>query len=133
VVEDGDNAVQCEEHDQRVTSVGRYLRKLSIDELPQLVNVVLGNMSLVGPRPHVPALDREQLSVLPGYMDRYLVKPGITGLAQISGYRGSTTLPGSMYLRLKADLEYMRKRSIWLDVWILVKTIPAILLRQNAY
>lgn len=133
VMEDGEKAVQCEANDPRVTPVGRYLRKLSIDELPQLVNVLVGDMSLVGPRPHPPALDRAFASVLPGYMERYYAKPGITGLAQILGYRGPTKNPGLMERRINADTEYVRRCSLLFDLWILLKTVPLILSGENAF
>jgi len=132
VMEDGEKAVQCELNDPRVTPVGRYLRKLSIDELPQLVNVLIGDMSLVGPRPHPPALDRTFASMLPGYMERYKAKPGITGLAQILGYRGPTKNPGLMKHRINADAEYVRGCSFLLDLFILLKTIPLVLSGENA-
>lgn len=131
VMEDGECAVQCIRKDPRVTSVGRFLRKYSIDELPQLFNVVMGDMSLVGPRPHPPALDREFAQV-PGYMSRYRVKPGMTGLAQVLGYRGPTTASNSMELRISADIEYIKRQSLMLDVLIILKTLPAVLFNQNA-
>jgi lipopolysaccharide/colanic/teichoic acid biosynthesis glycosyltransferase len=132
VMEDGEKAIQCEVNDPRVTSVGRYLRKLSIDELPQLVNVLRGDMSLVGPRPHPPALDKAFASMLPDYMERYNAKPGITGLAQILGYRGPTKNPGLMERRISADTEYVRRCSFLLDLWILLKTVPLVVTGQNA-
>ncbi len=133
VLEEGECAVQCKTSDARVTRVGRILRKLSLDELPQILNVVAGDMSLVGPRPHPPALDREFAARVPGYMSRYQVKPGVTGLAQVLGYRGPTSAPGLMEYRVKADLEYVRRQSFLLDLLILLKTLPAVFTLKNAF
>jgi putative colanic acid biosysnthesis UDP-glucose lipid carrier transferase len=133
VLEDGERAVQCLPNDYRVTPVGRILRKFSLDELPQLFNVLAGDMSLVGPRPHPPALDRTFASALPRYMNRYTVKPGMTGLAQVLGFRGPTTTLDHMESRITADIDYIRNHSIILDLLILMKTVPAVLFRQNAF
>jgi len=112
----GDNGVQA-------TKLGRILRSLSIDELPQLWNVVKGDMALVGPRPHPIALDVDMVTHHPGLMERYAVHPGITGLAQISGARGPIAGPGDMRRRLALDLQYVRRQSRLLDVLILFRTI----------
>ena len=111
VLEDGESAVQCLPNDCRVTPVGRILRKFSIDELPQFFNVLAGDMSLVGPRPHPPALDRTFAAALPRYMNRYKVKPGMTGLAQVLGFRGPTTTLDHMESRISADIDYIRNHS----------------------
>lgn len=112
--------------DPRVTPVGRILRKTSLDELPQLINVLIGDMSLVGPRPHVPGmlaggLLYEQLT--PYYFQRHHMRPGITGLAQVSGYRGDTSVPLSAVERLDHDLQYIEKWSLWLDFSIIIRTL----------
>lgn len=112
--------------DPRVTPLGRILRKTSFDELPQLINVLIGDMSLVGPRPHVPGMLAggilyEQLT--PYYFQRHNMRPGITGLAQASGYRGSTTVPLSAIERLDHDLQYIERWSLWLDLIIILRTV----------
>ncbi len=112
--------------DPRVTPVGRILRKTSLDELPQLINVLKGDMSLVGPRPHVPGMLAAGLlyeQFTPYYFQRHNMRPGITGLAQVSGYRGSTTVPLSAIERLDHDLQYIEKWSLWLDLSIIVRTV----------
>lgn len=116
---------QATADDPRVTPLGRILRKTSLDELPQLINVLMGDMSLVGPRPHVPGmlaggLLYEQLT--PYYFQRHSMRPGITGLAQVSGYRGDTTVPLSAIERLDHDLQYIQKWSLWLDLSIIIRT-----------
>jgi putative colanic acid biosynthesis UDP-glucose lipid carrier transferase len=131
VTEDGETAVQCSHNDPRVTPLGHLLRKYSVDELPQLVNVLSGEMSIVGPRPHPQSLD-EEFGNLSGYADRYLVRPGITGLAQILGYRGPTLSLDAMQRRVNADLEYIRRRSLRFDLYIILRSIPAVLVRRNA-
>jgi putative colanic acid biosysnthesis UDP-glucose lipid carrier transferase len=131
VLEDGEFAVQCRINDHRVTYLGHFLRKFGIDELPQLANVVLGDMSLVGPRPHAPAQDQEFISTVPDYLNRYQVKPGITGLAQILGYRGPAIVLASMAVRVEADNTYVRNQSILLDLMIILLTIPAIIFTSN--
>jgi len=112
--------------DPRVTPVGRILRKTSLDELPQLINVLVGDMSLVGPRPHVPGmlaggLLYEQLT--PYYFQRHHMRPGITGFAQVAGYRGDTSVPLSAIERLDHDLQYIEKWSLWLDFSIIIRTL----------
>jgi lipopolysaccharide/colanic/teichoic acid biosynthesis glycosyltransferase len=112
--------------DVRVTRVGRVLRKLSIDELPQLFNVLLGNMSLVGPRPHAPGTSAAGQRVdllIENYARRHLVKPGITGLAQVRGFRGGMTTFEQVSRRVQCDLEYITHQSIWLDIKIMVMTL----------
>ena len=123
VAEDGDVVVQASRGDCRVTRVGYWLRRTSIDELPNLFNVLTGEMSLVGPRPHALAHDREWSVVLPDYNNRFLAKPGITGLAQVQGWRGETPNVESMAGRIACDLEYIRRWSIGLDLLIFVRTL----------
>jgi lipopolysaccharide/colanic/teichoic acid biosynthesis glycosyltransferase len=112
--------------DPRVTPIGRLLRKTSLDELPQLINVLKGDMSLVGPRPHVPGMLAGGLPyehLLPYYFQRHAMRPGITGLAQVNGFRGSTSAPASAIERLDCDLRYIQSWSLALDVSILARTI----------
>ena len=123
VVEDGDVIEHATRRDCRTTRIGRLLRRTSLDELPQLINVLKGEMSLVGPRPHALAHDRYYETVVDNYADRFLVKPGITGLAQISGCRGEITSTRCMAQRVDYDLSYIHRWSVWLDVWILLKTL----------
>jgi len=112
--------------DARITAIGRLLRKTSLDEIPQLINVVKGEMSLVGPRPHVPgmlAADMLYEDLVPYYFQRHAVKPGITGLAQVKGCRGSTKEAGAAIERIDNDLEYIARQSIALDMSIMVRTV----------
>ncbi len=111
--------------DPRVTPVGRLLRRSSLDELPQLINVLKGDMSLVGPRPHVPGMLAGGMlyeELTPYYFQRHTMRPGITGLAQVSGYRGSTVAPLSAIERLDYDLQYITRWSLWLDLLIMMRT-----------
>jgi putative colanic acid biosynthesis UDP-glucose lipid carrier transferase len=117
---------QATRNDPRVTKIGRILRKTSIDELPQVLNVIYGNMSLVGPRPLILAQNEENAKNIEGYRNRHLVKPGITGLAQAKGYRGETELPNSIYFRYKLDMYYIKNWSVVFDlnlIWITAKNI----------
>ena len=125
--------VQCRKHDARVTRIGQSLRRTSVDELPQLFNVLLGTMSLVGPRPHPLKLDDQFSTKIPGYTQRFLVKPGITGLAQIRGYRGPTESLKDMQCRIAADQAYVRNQSLKLDIGILLATIPSVFKGTNAF
>ncbi len=118
--------------DPRVTRVGRWLRRTSLDELPQLINVLRGEMSLVGPRPHALAHDRFYAAQIPGYGLRYNVKPGITGLAQIEGLRGPTQTVELMARRVDRDLVYIADWSLRLDVWILLRTLATCLFHKGA-
>ncbi|RKP53611.1 undecaprenyl-phosphate glucose phosphotransferase [Pararobbsia silviterrae] len=118
--------------DGRITTVGRFLRRSSLDELPQLFNVVGGSMSLIGPRPHAAEHNELYRRLIPGYMLRHSVKPGITGWAQINGLRGITDTPDKMERRVEYDRYYITNWSLWLDLEILVKTIPSIILGRNA-
>ena len=133
VTEDGDEVVQAARNDSRVTRIGAFLRVYSLDELPQLVNVVRGEMSLVGPRPHAVAHDRLYGGLIPQYKLRQSVKPGITGWAQVNGYRGSTPTLDLMRRRVDHDLWYVRRRSLLLDLSILLRTPVEMLRRRNAY
>jgi len=122
VMEDGDKVYkQATQDDDRITAIGKILRRTSLDELPQLINVILGSMSLVGPRPHAVAVNENYRKQISGYMVRHKVKPGITGLAQVNGYRGGDDLH-SMSKRIEYDLIYLRSWNIWLDIMIVLKT-----------
>jgi len=128
-----DGIVQARRHDSRVTRIGLLLRKTSLDELPQLFNVVLGSMSLVGPRPHAVAHNEMYRKTIKGYMSRHQIKPGITGLAQISGCRGETETVQKMKKRIEFDLYYIRSWSLILDLKIMVLTIKQVFLNKNVY
>jgi exopolysaccharide biosynthesis polyprenyl glycosylphosphotransferase len=123
VLENGPMVQQVVRGDKRVTRVGRWLRRTSIDELPQLLNVIRGEMSLVGPRPHALAHDHYYEQHLPDYCARFLVRPGITGWAQINGLRGETPTIEDMRRRLEFDLWYVQNRSHAIDLMILVRTV----------
>jgi putative colanic acid biosynthesis UDP-glucose lipid carrier transferase len=133
VLEDGDQVQQATRTDSRVTSLGRFLRRYSLDELPQLINVLQGRMSLVGPRPHAVAHNEEYRRLIKGYMVRHKAPPGITGLAQINGCRGETTRIEDMQARVNYDLEYLRRWSPLLDLKILALTAVRVLKDDNAY
>jgi undecaprenyl-phosphate galactose phosphotransferase/putative colanic acid biosynthesis UDP-glucose lipid carrier transferase len=133
VLENGPAIRQATRNDDRVTRVGRMLRASSIDELPQLINVLRGDMSLVGPRPHALAHDTEYGDSIADYAFRHHVKPGITGWAQVNGLRGETARVELMIKRVEYDLWYIRNWSIWLDLWTLARTCLEVLRRQNAY
>jgi putative colanic acid biosynthesis UDP-glucose lipid carrier transferase len=133
VTEDGDSIKQASKDDQRFTPVGGILRRYSLDELPQLVNVFFGQMSLVGPRPHAVAHNEQYRKLIKGYMVRHKVLPGITGLAQVNGLRGETRTIEQMQDRVRYDLEYLRSWSIMLDLKIIVKTALGIFKDGNAY
>jgi len=123
---DKSGVAQTVGNDPRVTLLGRILRRTSIDELPQLINVVLGDMSLVGPRPHVPGMKAASVKyedLVPYYFHRHSIRPGITGLAQVSGCRGSTARADAAVSRVDYDLQYIEQWSLWLDLKIIVRTI----------
>jgi len=123
---------QASKGDDRLTAVGAFLRKTSMDELPQLFNVLKGEMSLVGPRPHAKAHNHFYADKIVAYMSRHRILPGITGLAQVNGYRGETDTLEKMEMRVEYDLTYINNWSIWLDIRILIKTVFT-LLSKNAY
>ena len=133
VTEDGDKVVQATVGDRRVTPIGAFLRRYSIDELPQLVNVLQGRMSLVGPRPHAVAHNEQYRKLIKGYMVRHKVLPGITGLAQVNGCRGETSKIEEMQARVEYDLQYLRQWSLALDVRILVRTFLMLWRDKKAY
>jgi Undecaprenyl-phosphate glucose phosphotransferase len=133
VQENGSNVVQATREDSRVTTIGRLLRSSSIDELPQLWNVLKGDMSLIGPRPHALAHDNYFETLLGDYAFRHHVKPGITGWAQCNGARGATPTIEHIAKRVKLDLWYINNWSLWLDLLILIKTIFEVFRKRNAY
>jgi putative colanic acid biosynthesis UDP-glucose lipid carrier transferase len=119
--------------DRRITPLGNMLRMYSLDELPQLFNVLGGTMSLVGPRPHAVSHNEEYRKVIAGYMLRHKVRPGITGWAQVNGYRGETETVEKMQRRVEYDLDYLRNWSLRLDLNILVRTALLVWRDRNAY
>ena len=123
------------ENDPRITPWGRVMRKWRIDELPQLVNILRGEMSLVGPRPHALHHDTLYSQDIVDYFARHNIKPGITGLAQVRGLRGETTSVEQMQARVEADIEYINNWSLWLDIKIIIRTMWQTILRRdrNAY
>lgn len=133
VCENGERIVQAKRNDARVTRVGRVLRRTSLDELPQLLNVLQGHMSLVGPRPHAVAHNEEYRKLISGYMVRHKVTPGITGLAQVSGCRGETSTLDDMRRRVQYDLEYLRHWCWLLDIKILLRTLVLLVHDKRAY
>jgi Undecaprenyl-phosphate glucose phosphotransferase len=133
VTEDGDAFRQATRDDPRVTRVGRVLRRSNADELPQLLNVLLGEMSIVGPRPHPVALNEEYESRIVPFMRRHNIKPGITGWAQINGYRGETNTAGKMQKRVEHDLYYIDNWSLMFDIRIILLTLWSSKARANAY
>ncbi|UQR65389.1 undecaprenyl-phosphate glucose phosphotransferase [Bradyrhizobium sp. C-145] len=132
VLEDGPTIVQAQRNDPRVTPIGKWLRKTSIDELPQLFNVLSGVMSLVGPRPHAAAHNTEYEQIIGNYAFRHHVKPGITGWAQINGYRGETNTIELMQKRVEYDLWYINNWSVWLEISIILRTAVTIF-HKTAY
>jgi putative colanic acid biosysnthesis UDP-glucose lipid carrier transferase len=129
----GEEVVQTTVDDQRVTRVGAFIRRTSIDELPQLLNIFLGSMSFVGPRPHATSHNKEYRGLIRGYMLRHKVKPGLTGWAQIHGFRGETDTLDKMEKRVEYDLNYLRSWSLMMDIYIIFKTMHVVLIRKNAY
>jgi Undecaprenyl-phosphate glucose phosphotransferase len=132
VIEDGGDVRQATTHDPRVTCVGRFLRRTSLDELPQIWNVLCGDMSLVGPRPHAIVHDQKFGEMLEAYAGRHQMKPGVTGQAQVRGFRGETTTAESVEARVNQDLDYIRNWSLWLDLKIIVVTVWAVAVGTNA-
>jgi len=133
VQEDGASVAQARKDDRRLTRIGGFLRRSSLDELPQFVNVLQGRMSLVGPRPHAVAHNELYRKLIKGYMLRHKVRPGITGWAQVNGLRGETATLDKMEARIQHDLDYLRNWSLWLDLWIILKTVRVVLTRENAH
>ncbi|MGQ3995889.1 undecaprenyl-phosphate glucose phosphotransferase, partial [Klebsiella pneumoniae] len=133
VMENDENVVQATKNDIRVTKVGKFLRSTSLDELPQFFNVWCGQMSVVGPRPHAVAHNEQYRALIQGYMLRHKVKPGITGLAQINGWRGETDTLEKMEKRIEYDLLYIRGWSIWLDLKIIFLTVFKGFINKSAY
>ncbi|HAT1613326.1 TPA: undecaprenyl-phosphate glucose phosphotransferase, partial [Raoultella planticola] len=133
VMENGGEVVQAKKNDSRVTKVGSFLRKTSLDELPQFFNVITGQMSIVGPRPHAVAHNEQYRDLIEGYMLRHKVKPGITGWAQINGWRGETDTLEKMQKRVEYDLAYIRDWSIWFDLKIIFLTVFKGFINKSAY
>jgi putative colanic acid biosynthesis UDP-glucose lipid carrier transferase len=133
VMDDGELIQQAHKHDPRVTPIGAFLRRTSLDELPQFFNVLQGRMSIVGPRPHAVAHNEMYRKLIKGYMLRHKVAPGITGWAQINGYRGETDQLEKMKGRIDHDLEYLRNWSLRLDLYIIAKTVWVIFGSENAH
>ncbi|MEQ6341306.1 MAG: undecaprenyl-phosphate glucose phosphotransferase [Gammaproteobacteria bacterium] len=133
VCEDGDSVVQASRGDARITGFGAFLRRTSLDELPQFINVLQGRMSVVGPRPHAVAHNETYRKLIKGYMVRHKVRPGITGWAQVNGLRGETDTLEKMQARIDHDLDYLRYWSMALDVKIIFKTIVLVFLDRRAY
>jgi exopolysaccharide biosynthesis polyprenyl glycosylphosphotransferase len=133
VMEDGPTIIQATSNDHRLTRIGRWLRRFSVDELPQLINVLRGDMSLVGPRPHALAHDRQYGRLISNYPYRHHVRPGITGWAQVNGFRGETPTVDKMKQRVELDLWYATNWSFWLDLRILFWTVPEISRTRNAF
>ena len=132
VAEDGDVVTQAQVNDPRITRVGQFLRRYSLDELPQLLNVIKGDMSLVGPRPHAMAHNHQYAQMIENYSGRHKVKPGITGWAQVNGYRGETSENEQMAERVRHDLAYVDNWSLWFDFKILLMTVRAVVFPKNA-
>lgn len=133
VCEDGSQVVQARKDDQRITPLGAFMRKTSLDELPQFINVLQGRMSIVGPRPHAVSHNEAYRRLIKGYMVRHKVKPGITGWAQVNGLRGETETLDKMEQRVRYDLDYLRSWSLSLDMWIIARTILLVFKDKNAY
>lgn len=133
VCEDGGSIQQARQNDSRITRLGAFLRKTSLDELPQFINVLQGRMSIVGPRPHAVAHNELYRSLIKGYMIRHKVKPGITGWAQVNGFRGETDTLDKMQSRIDYDLDYLRHWSLKLDLLIIVKTVLVVFKDRSAY
>ncbi|MBC7669375.1 sugar transferase [Caulobacter sp. DWR2-3-1b2] len=133
VTEDGDVIKHASKNDKRVTRVGGFLRETSLDELPQLFNILLGDMSVVGPRPHALAHDTHYGALLPKYVDRFAVRPGLTGFAQVQGLRGEIHDLDCMARRIEADVHYAASWSFRSDLLLILRTFPMLWKRVNAY
>ena len=125
------NIRQCTKHDPRVFPFGRFLRRTNLDELPQFFNVLMGDMSIVGPRPHMLYHTHYYSKRIPQYMSRHLVRPGITGWAQVTGFRGETSELWQMEERVRRDMWYINHWSLWLDLRIMVMTVKTIFVRDE--
>jgi putative colanic acid biosysnthesis UDP-glucose lipid carrier transferase len=132
-VDNGANVQQARRNDPRVTPFGAFLRRTSLDELPQFINVLQGRMSIVGPRPHAVAHNEQYRRLVRSYMVRHKVRPGITGWAQVNGLRGETDTVGKMQARVEYDLEYLRNWSLGFDLRIIARTLKVVLWDRNAY
>src|SRR2546421_2041055 len=133
VLEDGDVIRQATKDDDRVTRFGAYLRRTSLDELPQFINVLQGRMSIVGPRPHAVAHNELYRPLIKSYMVRHKVRPGITGWAQVNGFRGETDSLEKMEGRVRLDLDYLRNWSLRLDLLIIFRTAKLVFKDASAY
>jgi len=133
VMEDGAEVKQATKDDDRITPFGAFLRRTSLDELPQFLHVITGHMSIVGPRPHAVAHNEAYRKRIQGYMLRHKVKPGITGWAQVNGWRGETDTLEKMEKRIEHDLEYIRNWALLWDVKIIFLTVFGSKVRKNAY
>jgi putative colanic acid biosynthesis UDP-glucose lipid carrier transferase len=131
--EDGWDVRQAKRDDPRITPFGRFIRRTSLDELPQFFNVLQGRMSIVGPRPHAVAHNEQYRQIIKAYMVRHKVRPGITGWAQVNGHRGETDTTEKMQARVEYDLEYLRNWSLRLDLQIIVRTIRVLFFDRHAY
>jgi len=132
-VDDGDVVTQATREDPRITPFGALIRRTSLDELPQFINVLQGRMSIVGPRPHAVAHNEEYRQLIKAYMVRHKVKPGITGWAQVNGLRGETESIEKMQARVEYDLEYLRNWSLVFDLQIIAKTVRLVFFDRKAY
>ena len=133
VCEDGGQVTQAKRNDDRITPLGAFIRKTSLDELPQFINVLQGRMSIVGPRPHAVAHNEMYRKLIKGYMVRHKVKPGITGWAQVNGLRGETETLDKMQARIEHDLDYLRNWSLSLDLRIIARTVLLVIRDRQAY
>lgn len=133
VMENGDKITQAKKDDPRVTPLGAFFRRTSLDELPQFFNVIKGDMSIVGPRPHAVAHNEQYRKLIKGYMLRHKVKPGVTGWAQINGWRGETDTLEKMEKRVEYDLHYIQNWSVWMDIKIIILTIFKGFVNKSAY
>ncbi len=131
--DNGSIVIQATKNDARITSIGYFLRKSSLDELPQFINVIQGRMSIVGPRPHAIAHNNKYTKLISEYNQRTLIKPGITGLAQINGWRGETDTLDKMQKRVNMDLIYINNWTLWLDIKIIFITMWKGFNNKNAY
>ncbi|GAB5379922.1 MAG: undecaprenyl-phosphate glucose phosphotransferase [Aliiglaciecola sp.] len=132
-MDNGPDVKQATKDDDRFTPIGSFLRRTSLDELPQFINVLQGRMSIVGPRPHAIAHNEQYRQLIEGYMLRHKVRPGITGWAQVNGFRGETETVNKMVKRVEYDLDYIHRWSVWLDVKIILATVFKGFINKNAY